>query len=77
MPIYEYKCENCGKVVEVLSASASGDASPVGCICGKGSRFVRLYSTFAALADSHSESHIARCRPEGCCGGACGLGENE
>ncbi len=75
MPIYEYRCESCGKIVEVLTGVASADPAPQLCTCGQGSSFVRVYSTFAAHAEAPHETHIAPCGREGCCGGACELEE--
>ncbi len=34
MPIYEYRCENCGKVVEVLQKSFTEKEPPVCVNCG-------------------------------------------
>jgi putative FmdB family regulatory protein len=76
MPIYEYQCQECGKVVEILTASVNDNAAPRGCSCGNGSHFTRLYSTFSAHAESPHEPHFASCGRENCCGG-CALPDDD
>lgn len=54
MPIYEYRCEECGKRSSTLLASFSS-ADPACPHCGKhGLR--RLVSTFATASSGDSES---------------------
>jgi putative FmdB family regulatory protein len=54
MPIYEYRCEECGKRSSALLMSYSS-ADPPCPHCGK-SALRRLVSTFATASSSESES---------------------
>ena len=72
MPIYEYQCEKCGRVTEVLAKSATEDPRPQACGCGQGATFVRLYSTFVSHNASPTEAEFTGCGREGC-GGHCAM----
>ncbi len=74
MPIYEYKCEKCGKVFEELTLSANSKKTIKCPDCGGDSS--RQVSGFAAI----SKSSASNCQmPDGscgmtgnsCCGGGC------
>jgi putative FmdB family regulatory protein len=54
MPIYEYRCEECGKRSSALLSSFSS-SDPVCPHCGKPALH-RLVSTFATVHSSESES---------------------
>lgn len=78
MPIYEYRCQGCGAVVEVFGQTAAQAGPPEECRCGETGSFARLYSSFAAHGGgSHGEGHdccdgAGACetpRSVGCCGG--------
>ena len=72
MALYEYKCNDCGKVSEILVFSS--DVTPECTHCGS-TNLEKLLSTFA-VSMSHSFSPpgpMPGCPPEGCCGGSCGL----
>ncbi len=62
MPIYEYQCENCGKVVEVLQKSFTQKESPVCPDCGW-TKMQRLISSPGSIVMGGSS-------PKGttCCG---------
>ncbi|MBX3379308.1 MAG: zinc ribbon domain-containing protein [Phycisphaeraceae bacterium] len=47
MPIYEYQCEADGTVIELMRPMSDAD-KPVSDPAGKGRRFTRKFSTFAA-----------------------------
>lgn len=53
MPIYEYRCEECGKRSSTLLASYSSP-DPVCPHCGKAA-LRRLVSTFATVSSSESD----------------------
>ena len=73
MPIYEYRCQTCSKVFELLvrGADAEGPACPE---CG-GAELTRLFSLFASRSDSANAGAPAATMRQGgggCCGGGCG-----
>ena len=53
MPLYEYVCESDGTVLELIRPMADAD-KPVPDPEGKGRRFVRKMSTFAAKGEAGS-----------------------
>jgi putative FmdB family regulatory protein len=82
MPIYEFRCEDCGASFETLVRSGHrGDAHCPRC---NGARLAREMSVFAArgavgdsaraAADAIASNGASRGRMGGggCCGGACG-----
>jgi putative FmdB family regulatory protein len=74
MPIYEYRCEDCGKQFEELTLSQSG-AGVVSCRHCASQRVSRLLSVFAA--HTHTASKAPEPGPCGGCGaaqrGMCGV----
>lgn len=44
MPIYEYKCENCGKVIEIFHQAPSQESLPACPDCGS-TKLTKLLST--------------------------------
>ena len=69
MPLYEYRCRDCGHRFEVLQRLGDG-ADGLACpSCGAGEP-VRQFSTFAAVGSSSSAA--AETSSAGGC--ACGLG---
>jgi putative FmdB family regulatory protein len=70
MPLYEYRCDGCGRRFEKLVARFGDRVSCPGC---GGASVEKQLSTFAVgAASSRSE---AACAPEGGCGAeACGAG---
>lgn len=75
MPIYEYRCDGCGKVFEELTLSA-GAASATRCQHCGGPDVRRLMSAFAVGANDAATAAL-EAGPCGACGsaqrGACGL----
>lgn len=69
MPIYEYKCQDCGHVLEALRRMGQG---PEGLACPKcgSERLGQLLSTFAARTGSSA----APSAPCGAPASACGSG---
>jgi putative FmdB family regulatory protein len=79
MPIYEYKCNRCGREIEVFGQTADLASAPTRCDCGQEKSYSRIFSVFAAQSSgSHSEMGEC-CNPMGNggghpCGGACQCG---
>jgi putative FmdB family regulatory protein len=70
MPIYEYKCDGCGKGYEQIRRMSEADSN-LQCPDCQSSKVKRQLSSFAA----HSGGSTARAMPAGGCGmGACGGG---
>jgi putative FmdB family regulatory protein len=70
MPIYEYKCEGCGKEYEQMRRMADADNS-LECPDCRSSSVTRQLSSFAA----HSGSSSKAVQPGNCGMGACGGGQ--
>ncbi len=73
MPLYEYVCEQDGTVLELMRPMSQADA-PIQDPAGKGRRFVRKISTFAA-GGSAAAGGSSRPLPIGG-GGCCPCGKN-
>jgi putative FmdB family regulatory protein len=72
MPIYEYKCEQDGTVLELIRPMADADA-PVKDPEGKGRTFTRKHSTFSSGgAGERSLPAAGGCCPCGKTSGGCG-----
>jgi putative FmdB family regulatory protein len=66
MPIYEYRCEQCGAQFEELTSSAG--AADVRCRQCSGRRVTRMLSAFAV--GSGEAARAAEAGPCGACGAA-------
>lgn len=66
MPIYEYRCDQCGAEFEELTLSAHGGAA-VTCRACESRRVTRLLSAFAVQSAANDSAAL---EPGGC--GACG-----
>ncbi len=70
MPIYEYSCKQCGKVVELLQKSGTDNAGITCPECGR--------NTLAKVLSVTAPAQMAKTAPAGCdigrgsCGGCCG-----
>jgi putative FmdB family regulatory protein len=81
MPLYEYRCSECGKKSEELVLAGDAAHEPACPSCGS-KKMARLLSTFAAHGGSTGESDFAglpcgdgECGPEQCgMAGSCGMG---
>ena len=73
MPLYEYKCDSCGKVVEVLESRHQNRAEGFCPSCDGERKFTKLFSLTAIPQKDHFES-VGMCgEPKGSChGGSCG-----
>jgi putative FmdB family regulatory protein len=70
MPIYEYRCEECGHLSEALRAMAAAD-EPLACEACGSARTGRVHSVFSAAVASRGEC-AAGPMPMGGCGNCCG-----
>jgi len=74
MPLYEYRCKDCGEVVEFRSSMAAKEemAASLNCeSCGSGN-FTQVYSGFAVTQDTKTSSSTPP-PMGGCPGGMCNL----
>lgn len=72
MPLYEYKCEKCDAVFEILQRSNEKVKCPT---CGTAS-LQKLFSTFAkggASGPSSHEGSMPASAPGSCGTGCCGM----
>lgn len=67
MPVYEYKCNDCGKKYEIFHKSTTnlGDIECPNC---NSRNYKKLLSSFSASSESNSYDSSA-----GCTDGSCGL----
>jgi len=74
MPLYEFRCAECGQIFDRLMP-AGGD-SPACTSCGS-TQVNRLISMIGGLVGSGTPSSEPRSSGGGCgCGGACACGRN-
>ncbi len=70
MPIYEYRCRQCGKAFELLVRTGSGqDEEGPRCPACDSNDLKRLFSLFASPSERPA---MAMSGGGGCCGGGCG-----
>jgi putative FmdB family regulatory protein len=71
MPIYEYRCRDCGDRFELLQKMGDNGGG-VGCPACGGAEVERQLSTFATTsAGADPEPAFGSCASGSCCGGAC------
>jgi putative FmdB family regulatory protein len=73
MPIFEYKCNDCGAVIELLEKNCTNEKLEHCPVCDSDRTFTKQFSTFAAQSSGSAE--MGPCgQPHGiCCGGGhCG-----
>ena len=63
MPLYEYKCNQCGKTMELLLSN--NKEHPVCKHCGN-KDLTRLLSTFSTSAENKTDNDMSYC-PTGTC----------
>ncbi len=77
MPLFEYKCGECGSVVEILALSSGEDVPPAVCPkCKVSSGFTKQYSAFATHSMAGPELPQHSCGGGNCCGGSCAWEDN-
>ncbi len=74
MPVYEFRCQECGKVSEFLLSSPSGGKKPVCPGCGS-QDLERLISAPSLLHNNASSSTTCCGRTERCDRPPCSTGE--
>lgn len=67
MPIYEYRCQDCGHRFEILQSLGAGGEG-LACPRCAGAAPARQYSTFAARSGAAAAE---LCPPQGCGAPAC------
>ncbi|MCA1801998.1 MAG: zinc ribbon domain-containing protein [Rhodothermaceae bacterium] len=75
MPFYEYRCQNCGTIVEFRSSMDKKEemASALECDVCESRQFIQVFSGIA-LTKSKNDSPGTPPRQGGCCqGGMCGM----
>jgi putative FmdB family regulatory protein len=76
MPIYEYKCSDCGEVSEVLSGMGSRDEPPACKHCGSDHVERILSASFIAVKGGMSKGGATCCgRDERCDTPPCSTGD--
>ncbi len=63
MPIFEYKCTNCGKISEFLEKVDSGNAH-ICSFCGS-KKLTKQFSTFSAVVKQSSAASKCHTCPSG------------
>lgn len=87
MPLFEYRCSECGKRTELMILAGDGKFDPACPACGS-AKMNRLLSRFAAHGTHKSEESFDgldkmpcgadECEaPEMCGTGACGYGDSD
>ncbi|MCB1060468.1 MAG: zinc ribbon domain-containing protein [Calditrichaeota bacterium] len=72
MPIYEYKCEACGNVLEILQSSTKTQSEGFCPHCNAVRNLTKIFSLTAAPQGSGSDSFASSSSGGGGCG--CGGG---
>jgi putative FmdB family regulatory protein len=76
MPIYDYKCDSCGKVYDIFHKVREVAEDVVCPSCGA-TEHTRLISApsvkIAGKGMSFGQSDVPPCADGGCCSGSCGL----
>ncbi|MFZ5805745.1 MAG: FmdB family zinc ribbon protein [Verrucomicrobiota bacterium] len=72
MPIYEYQCQKCGAVLEVLIRKKN-EKSALLCKKCKGTKFKKIFSTISVVKQDKNQ-YCCEGRDEGICSSCCGGG---
>jgi len=75
MPIYEYKCGDCGKKIEIMQSMEQGE-EPTNCPHCQGTSLIRVMSAAFTPRSKTSDSGLGHMccggkRKEGCVPGEC------
>ncbi len=69
MPLYEYRCSDCGKVQEFLETRS--EAQPHACPSCGSQPMERIFSAFGVEVGRGASSGPSPCAGGGCSGGSC------
>jgi putative FmdB family regulatory protein len=78
MPIYEYICQNCGEVVELLQSMSRNQAGQNCPVCGSADLLKKISTVNISRANQGGKQKVGLCcgqseRPSACIpGGCCG-----
>ena len=75
MPLYEYRCNDCSAVFELLRPMADREVAAI-CPSCESRASMSLISRVAVHAGSGSDASPSAGGGGGCCGGSCGCGAN-
>ena len=76
MPIYEYKCDGCGKGYEQIRRMSEADSN-LECPECRSSSVTRQLSSFATHSSGNSQSApVGNCGMGACGGGGCAFNNN-
>ena len=73
MPLYEYRCADCGKRFEILQRLGETGEGLICPSCGH-SKLAKQFSTFAAATASSDSAPHCQSNPGGGCGAGAGFG---
>ncbi len=78
MPLFEYKCESCKRVTEVLALTRDDDVPPAVCPHCAAERFSKQFSSFSAMTAGGGELPQMSCMREqgGCGSGNCCMSDD-
>lgn len=71
MPIYDYRCDECGKTYDIFHKVREVEEDVVCPTCGS-TKHTRLLSA-PSFAMKSAQAEVPSCANGGCCGGSCGL----
>lgn len=71
MPIYDYRCDECGKTYDVFHKVREVNEDIICPSCGS-ERHTRLISA-PSIKVGPSADEVPSCADGNCCGGACGI----
>ncbi len=72
MPIYTYKCEQCGTKYEIFH-KVREDERAIVCPSCNSTAYKKVMSTTGFLSQGSSSEMPSSCDFGGCCGGSCNL----
>lgn len=72
MPLYEYKCESCGSIIEILQSNTCSQSEGYCATCNAVTKLTKLFSLTAAPQGHGSDGFASAPASSGGCG--CGRG---
>jgi putative FmdB family regulatory protein len=78
MPLYEYRCNDCSAVFELLRPMADREVAAIcpSCESRASMPLISRVAVHAGSAPSESPGPLVGGGGGGCCGGSCGCGAN-